>query len=972
LAPGALFLCLLAWSPSGSALDKNKSLSQYTLEVWKTEQGLPVNGVTKIAQTQDGYLWLGTQSGLVRFDGISCQTYTRRNTPQLKTSIVTSVLATRDGALWIGLEDGGVVVKHEDDFVPLRPELLATRTVSALYEDPSGAIWIGADDGTIYSWSNDQLQQMGDEAGLGGQVRAFLSDDAGGVWAAIEGTGAWCFHQDGSITHLSTAQGLPNNVVISLGSSSDGALWIGTHSGGVARVLDDQVTLLTTKDGLSNNTVQSIIEDTQRNLWIATQRGLCRLSEENKVTGMTTRQDLGANDVGCLLEDREGSLWIGTRGGGLCRLKDSPVTTFGVREGLDFDLVWTVMEDSHGDLWIGTGGGGLFRMRGTTISRAYAVANGLSHDTVLSLCEAADGALWVGTRRGLNRIHEGVVERFFTGDGLPDDFVRVLSADQRGRIWIGTRSGIALYEDGRFSVYDGDGSLGDEVIRYIHHAHDATVWIGTNGNGLIHVSTSGMTRLTTDDGLSSGFVFALYEDAQGTIWAGTNEGLNRIRNGRIGVLTQEEGLPDDFIYRILDDDTGRVWISTNVGIVSVPLENLNRALDSGGVVEGARTFGTADGMLTQECNGGVQPAGWRDRAKRLWFPTGQGVVRVDPTTIYYNTVAPTVDIQRVVATPGGTQTVTDGRAVLEPGTSRFELHYAALSLLNPARVRYRYRLEGLEDDWTAAGTRRTAYYTNVGPGRYLFRVAGCNNDGVWSTADATLSIVVRPKLYQTGWMALLVVLAASGLVVAAFKLRTRQLRRRQQQLITLVEERTKLLQDANRKLEVLVNKDGLTGITNRRHFMERFELEWKRSSRTSTWISVIFADIDHFKAYNDTFGHQAGDDCLRQVAHILNECAQRPADLVARYGGEEFVALLPETDAQGAYAVAESMRCAVLELRLPHAEPAQRDVVSVSFGVASIQPRPESQSTALLERADEALYQAKEQGRNRTVGVLAH
>jgi diguanylate cyclase (GGDEF)-like protein len=237
---------------------------------------------------------------------------------------------------------------------------------------------------------------------------------------------------------------------------------------------------------------------------------------------------------------------------------------------------------------------------------------------------------------------------------------------------------------------------------------------------------------------------------------------------------------------------------------------------------------------------------------------------------------------------------------------------------------------------------------------------------VWSSNDATLRIVIRPKFHQTVWALLLAVLAAGGVVTAVFVLRTRQARLRERQLVELVKERTQLLENANQQLEILVNLDGLTGITNRRHFMERYAVEWKRACRSRTWISIVFADIDHFKIFNDTFGHQAGDECLRRVAHVFDASLHRPADLVARYGGEEFVAMLPETDSQGAIAVAEFMRHEVLNLKIQHADSVDPNVVSASFGVASVLPDPGMDSEDLLERADSALYRAKEAGRNRT------
>ncbi|MCP4903153.1 MAG: diguanylate cyclase [bacterium] len=967
IAIGSAMVVCLAITSGALALDTAKNLSQYTIDIWKNGQGLPVNSVTTVAQTADGYLWLGTQSGLVRFDGIGSRSFNRRNTPSLASSIVWSLLGLSTGELWIGLEDAGVVVLNSGRFEPLAVVELAESTVMALHEDSMGGVWIGTEAGHVYRYFGGECRLVSPPTGLGGSVRDFEAEGTSEVWVAAEGTGVWRLDaEDGIRRNLTLQDGLPTDVVISLGRDPDGALWIGTHAEGAAQVTGSGVIVRSVDHGLAHNTVNEIVSDSDGNLWFATQQGLSRMSPAGEFATLAVLQDLGASVVRSVVEDREGSLWVGTGGGGLCRLKDSPVTTFAAREGLAFDHVWTVLEDSADDIWIGSAGGGLFRMRGDEIRVVHSTANGLSNDTVLSLCETSDGTLWVGTRDGLNLIRDGKIQVLREQDGLPNTFVRVLAVDSHDRVWIGTRGGLARYEHGRLTVFDENDGLTSDVIRYVLEARDGTIWIGTNGGGINRLGKSGFSSLTSVDGLTAGYVFALHEDRSGTIWAGTNEGLNRIRNGRIESLTIEDGLPDDFIYRILEDEEDRLWMSTNAGIMAIPVSALNAAIDTGEPIEGIRSFGAADGMQNPECNGGVQPAGWKDHEGRMWFPTVQGISRIDPAGLRRNRVSPNVVIDRVVVDGDEISVNKHGSVRIEPGTTRFEVHFAALSLLDPAKVRYRYRLDGLESEWTDAGPRRTAYYTSVPPGRYRFQVTGCNNDGVWSTSAAELEFEIVPMFRQTGWMVLIYVAASVALIGVVFFVRIRQMRRRESRLVELVEERTAQLETANRRLEVLVNQDGLTGITNRRHFEQLLEHEWKRCVRNSQSISVILADIDDFKAFNDTYGHQSGDDCLQKIAQVLASEVRRPADVVARYGGEEFVALLPETDIEGAAAVAESMRRQVLSLEIPHKASRAHSWVSVSFGVAGTIPHVESRSDDLMELADEALYQAKEAGRNRT------
>lgn len=957
----------MMWSGEPAlALDRSKDLDQFTVDVWGARQGLPISSITIMAQTTDGYLWLGTQVGLVRFDGIGTASFNRRNTPGLPTSNVWALLGATSGELWIGLENGGVSILRGGRFIPLDSDSLEDATVSALYEDATGAVWIGTEDGRVFRTVVGTVEPVSDQRGLGAGIRAFAAAGDGAVWAATEGTGLWRLSPDGVLGNVTSRNGLPSDSLLSLADGRNGSLWIGTTAAGAVRFRNNAFEVFTTDHGLAHNTINGIVVDDDTTVWFATQRGLSRFRSSDDISTLAARRDLDTNIVKCLLEDQEGSLWIGTGGDGLGRLKDTPAATFTAGQGLDFEHVWTVLEDHRQDLWIGTAGGGLYRMRNERVGVVYTTENGLSSNMVYSLSETPDGDLWVGTRSGLNRIRNGSVQIYQVDDGLPDDFIRALFVDSGDRLWIGTRRGLAVFENERLTTYGlGDG-LSNEVIRYVLEGSDGTIWIGTSGGGLNRLRDGRFQTVSTEDELPTGYVFTIHEDATGVIWIGTNEGLGRIKDDRVDVLTKDNGLPDDFVYHLLEDDEGRLWASTNRGVVAMPIASLHQAIDSGGLIERIRTFGTADGMLNVECNGGVQPAGWRDHDGRLWFPTVKGVVRVDPSLIRPNAIPPNVVIERVVANTDTLDLVPGSPVQMAPGTTRFELHYAALSLLDPTKVKYRYRLVGFDEDWTEAGPRRTAYYTNVPPGRYHFEVAGCNNDGVWSTRNAALEIEVLPTFLQTGWMLLIYIGAAVAILAVIVMLRWRQLRRREAWLRDLVDERTAQLEDANQMLEVLANQDPLTGIANRRHFMERFDCEWKRSTRSSSWISLIIADIDDFKAYNDTCGHQAGDTCLQRIAERFDATAQRAADVVARYGGEEFIVLLPETDPDGAAAVAEAMRSDVAAMEIRHDASRTGDHVTVSFGVAGVIPELDIPSESLIKLADEALYEAKEAGRNQT------
>ncbi len=415
-------------------------------------------------------------------------------------------------------------------------------------------------------------------------------------------------------------------------------------------------------------------------------------------------------------------------------------------------------------------------------------------------------------------------------------------------------------------------------------------------------------------------------------------------------------------YAILEDGRGNLWMSCSRGVFKVPRRDLED------VAEGRRdrvtsvSFGRADGMRSSECSGFTQPAAWRTRDGLLWFPTVEGAVVIDPDRIKTNTTPPPVAVERMLADH---QSVTLGEGTeVTPGRRDLEFHYTGLSFIDPERVLFRYKLEGFDREWVEAGTRRVAFYTNIPPGRYVFRVTACNNDGVWNDAGASVRFRLVPRFHETPWF---FGLCAGALTLAAFgvsRWRAASVRARERALEAQVAERTLQLEELNARLQQLSEIDALTGIANRRRFEETLAREWKRATRDELPLSLIMIDIDFFKDFNDANGHQVGDQCLRRVAAEIREALTRPGDLVARYGGEEFAAILPSTPPRGAVAVAEVLRQRIEAMATRHPK-APSGVVTISLGVATAGPGGESSPEDLVADADEALYRAKRAGRNR-------
>jgi diguanylate cyclase (GGDEF)-like protein len=955
----------LMWGGTAFALDPKKSITQYSHDVWRTEDGLPQNSINAIVQTRDGYIWIGTHEGLVRFDGVRFTLFDKGNTEAIKNNNIFTLFEDRQGSLWIGTGDGLVRLKDQKfSFYAINSRVIS------ICQDRRGTLWLGSRIGLI-RFQDGTLTTYTTRDGLADNlVRAVHQDRNGELWVGtINGLNRF---KDGRVATYTTKDGLGDNGVWSIAEDRSRSLWIGTNRG-LTRFKDGKFTSFMPNKEQAKNLVRAVREDRDGNLWIATYGGGLVRFNQGRFTAFTTEEGLSDNLVVSLAEDREGSLWIGT-GGGLNCLKDGKFTTYGMKEGVSGDFIWSISEDRQGNLWIGTNGDGLNRFRDGTFT-SFTAKDGLPSSVVYSICEDRTGHLWLGTPGGLMRLRiadfglriddiRNHLVIYTINEGLPNNVVYSLYEDRQGNLWIGTNGGgVSRFKNGKFTPYTSREGLAHDVVRAIGEDQAGHLWVGTD-SGLSRFEDERLISYTTKDGLSAGAVFSIHADQEGAVWISTEGGgLSRFKDGRFTVYSTREGLFSDIVYHILEDGRGNLWMSCNKGIFRVSKKELTDFADGKIRSITSVAYGTADGMKSAECNGALQPAGWRTSGGKLWFPTIKGAVMIDPDHTTLNELPPPVVIERVhidkrVIDP--TQ-----RAKAPPGRGELEFHYAALSFVSPERVRFKYKLEGFDPDWVDAGIRREAHYTNIAPGNYRFRVIACNNDGVWNEAGAVVEFYLRPHFYQTKTFYALIALAIGMMAVGAYRFRVRQLKARARELARLVEERTQQLEEANQTLQRLATLDGLTGIANHRRFQEVLDHEWKRAARSGAPLSLIMLDIDFFKAYNDTYGHRVGDECLKRVARILMEAVNRPTDLVARYGGEEFAMILADTNAEGALTVAEKIRRRIEDAGIVYDTSPIGEQVTVSLGIATMISGQHLGPGALIDAADQALYQAKQEGRNR-------
>lgn len=938
-AAAVTFTAADAW-----ALDPGRRITQYLRDHWQTEQGLPQNGVGAIQRTRDGYLWVGTEEGLARFDGVKFTVFDRRN--------VNALYEDEHGRLWAGTSRGLSVL----DRGVFRDVGNRELSIASLLPDQRGRLWVGTFGDGLHRVDPASLAMTKPATNVPGKRVRSLALSGGALFAATE-AGLTMLRGDAAVRTFTRSDGLLDDNLFALLPADDGALWVGSD-GGLQRLRGDRFETIDTP----LQRLRALGRDAEGNLWIGTQgQGLGRLTG-GKLEVLTTALGLSSNVVVALSEDVERNLWAGTSGGGLVRLRDGKVATWTTADGVPAETVFTLFEDRGGAVWIGTRGGGVARLAGGRID-VWSTKNGLPSDDVVSVTEW-NGEIWVGTYGGgVTRLRDGkVAGRLGVPDGLASDIIYALHATRSGAVYIGTGgAGLDVFDGGKVTHFP---ETNGRYVQALYEAPDGTVWVGTN-EGLLRIRDGVVRSWTTSDGLPYKSVISIAGDGD-ALWIGTpGGGLARFRNDRFAAVDTRHGLHDDMVASILHDGRGRFWFSSNHGIFSVSREELHAVADGRTARLHSTVLGAADGMTSAECYGGSYPPAWRGRDGRLWFATIRGAAVVDPAKQRAAGFVPPVVVESIRA---------DGKLVrggeeLPAGTERIVISYSGLALANPASVTYRYMLEGFDPGWVEAGSARDARYTRVPHGRYTFRVMARGDNGVWSPVAAAPSFEVLPHFWETWWFRLLALLALIGIAVAAHRIRVWRLEARQRELEELVQVRTRELAAANRELDRLARVDGLTGIANRRAFDEALEKAWAEERRRGGALAVVLCDIDQFKKFNDSHGHQAGDETLRAVARALAGALRRETDLAARYGGEELVLLLPDTDAAQALTVAENALEQVRALRIPHPVSEVEPYVTMSLGIAAARPAEGGDAHALLVQADEALYRAKTTGRNRCVAA---
>jgi signal transduction histidine kinase/ligand-binding sensor domain-containing protein len=807
---------LLAWWPSAFALDPSLDVSQYAHTAWKIRDGFTKGTISSIAQTPDGYLWLGTEFGLLRFDGVRAVPWQPPPDQHLPSSRVFSLLAARDGTLWIGTSKG--LASWEGGKLTQFPELAGQSIRAAILEDHEGTVWAGglgsSPPARLCTIHKGSVQCYGGDGALGNGVSGLYGDRNGNVWVGVR-NGLWRWKPGPPKFYPAPGPAANGGGIQGLADGDDGALLYGARSE-ISRLI-------------GGKTEAYPLPTTVREL-------------------TTTR----------LLRDGDGNLWIGTSDGGLVHVHRGRTDVFAQADGLSGDFITALFIDREGTMWVATDGG-LDRFREFAVP-TLSLHQGLSNASILSVLADRDGSVWLSTRRGLNRWSNGQITIFgqsiaqverrvrgMTGSDKPGGLINgayagTLFQDGRGRIWASTIHQFGYLENGRFISLK---SVPGGVVYSITEDTGGNLWIANKDLGLIHMLIGGQVQqipwtglghkdpamaLAVDplrsglwvgfylggiayfadsqvrasysaaDGLGEGRVNDLRFDPDGTLWVATVGGLSRLKNGHAATLTSKNGLPCDTVHWVMEDDAPSFWLYTTCGLVRIARSELDAwaaAVDKdkhATPTVQATVFDSSDGVRSLEDNGGYTPHVAKSSDGKLWFLPSDGVSVVDPRHLPVNSLPPTVHIEQIAA--DGRTYDTASSASLPPLIRDLEIDYTALSLVAPEKVMFRYKLESWDRDWIDAGNRRQAFYSNLPPGNYRFRVMACNNSGVWNEAGTYFDFSTAPAYYQTIWFRLSVLAAFLILLGALYQLRLRQVTGQvREQMEVRVGERERIARD---------------------------------------------------------------------------------------------------------------------------------------------------------------------------------
>ncbi|HEU5077970.1 MAG TPA: two-component regulator propeller domain-containing protein [Opitutaceae bacterium] len=789
----AAFIFAAAAAPATAGTQLTES--GYAITIWQTEDGLPQNSVTSIAQTRDGYIWIGTYGGLARFDGVRFKTFDNSETPQLQDNRIVSLHLDGQDQLWIGHDSGRLTryAKGEFSSVPLANRVAEPKII-AISSEKDGAVWALTESGTLENVSTHALLRP-ESLTRAPSTTNFFRDAGGALWVTVDGALYRLENAELKIQDLGSAK--YSGFVVGDAAARNGGLWIARDT--VVKKYENGSFRDTPSFSWNKDSITAMIELHDGRLAIGTvNRGLYILSPDETSTHIDHTSGLPQDWVRCLFEDREGNLWIGAGTGGLAKLHKSALSLLNVPDQWQGRTVLSVAPTSDGSLWVGTEGAGLYQYNKGEWQH-FGNAEGLANPFVWSITQGEGGDVWVGTwGSGVYRLRGNLLTpRPELDPTLAPAFALTYVARTKS-LWVGTAAGLISFTDGKAEKHEMPRADVSPTVSSLAPGEGDEMFVGLRDAGLGIYKNGSWTLYNKSNGLASDAVQCLLAEKDGTLWLGTTDGgLSRFKNGTFSNIGIKQGLTSNAICHIADDGLGNLWISTHRGILRIRKVDLMDCCDGKTATVALRAFDRDDGLPTVEFSGGLQAAGCRTTDGRLWFTSNKGLVAIDPRKLEFNALPPNVLIEAIQG-DGRHYSPTDA-IVLPPDNQRLEIEFTALSFTAPNKVEFKYRLEGFEKGWTQGSGKRSATYSHLPAGSYRLRVIAANNDGVWNETGAVIDFTVLPFFWQQAWFIALVAGAVIILIVYAARYEARRrLHRRLEALErqrAIESERTRIARD---------------------------------------------------------------------------------------------------------------------------------------------------------------------------------
>ncbi len=944
-------MLLSLFSPSFSYASKKQTLplEDYFQEIWTTHDGLPHNSIHALTQTKDGYIWIATWEGLVRFNGREFKVFPRISSLGLPSAGVLSLATKEDGSLLVAGSRGGVSERKNRQWIAHHP--IGSMVNDIIYDHEQG-FWLGPEnEGLVYRDEN-----TGQDTLVLPNVRTYdILQIDNNVWVATS-TGLYLVSDKKNVKHYDIEDGIPairiyklyltnnnelliateqglyrfsdgtfelflpqlaNKTIYSLLQDNNDDIWVGTINNGLYRYSSLGLEHLDDTKGLPHNRVSVIFEDQENSIWIGTNSGLLRLREAPFVT-LTRKQGLQGNYIRAVMAHSDGSLWVGSSKG-LDKIKHREITNIASDEPV---YVLSLAEDKQGNVLVGSYNNGVFKVVNNHLQRLGLIYKETKIKEVRSLLYDSQDNLWVGSATGLVRFDaQGKAFYFDQQSQLPDNYIMAITEDKLGRIWLGTRGGVAVYEQGKIKTYP------------IKEKFDAR------------------------------FVFGLFVDGN-IIWMATDRGLIKLNplTEKMVIVRQENGLHVDKIFQVIIDNERNFWLTSNRGVIKFNEYEIYKVISDPKAKIDYELFSEGDGLLSSQANGGSTPSATLSKDGSVWIATAKGVSQVTPERLKRISEKRIPVIIEKFIVDGKSYLLADNKHITLPkGSSRIAIYYAGIGFLNSKHIQYQTQLEGFDKTWLDKTTKTYSEFTNLEPGQYTFKMRAKYPNGEWQEQIAKLSFTIEAYFWQTRAFKIFVVIFLLLSAYLAYRYRLSQVTRSEKRLKRLVAKQTIDLQKQAESFAYQATHDQLTGLPNRRAFDTWCDVDFKQAKETGNYLSLAVLDIDNFKRINDGYSHLVGDQVIKIVASLLKklvEESQRGAKL-ARWGGEEFT-LLIEGDKDEAYEFCEHIRKYIANYDF--SEVIKGLTITVSIGLTD--NRAVAEYDKMIVRADQALYYAKHHGRN--------